>query len=56
VLHRNQFLSMNLAAGTAVVAVDMTEYRDSSPSSYHWVGRWDLVLTNSGWLLDMPHF
>jgi hypothetical protein len=56
VLHRNELISMNLAAGTAVVAVDLTEYRDTDPSTMHWVGRWDLVLTRNGWLLDQPHF
>jgi eukaryotic-like serine/threonine-protein kinase len=56
VLNRNQLISMNLGAGTAVVAVDLTEYRDVSPYSRRWVGRWDLVLTRNGWLLDEPHF
>ncbi|MFL5179635.1 MAG: hypothetical protein ACJ8CQ_03720 [Microvirga sp.] len=40
---------------TAVVAVDLTEYR-SSGDVRHWVGRWDLVLTSRGWLMDEPHF
>jgi eukaryotic-like serine/threonine-protein kinase len=56
VLNRNQQMSMNLAAGTAVVFVDLTEYRDSSPYSRRWLGRWDLVLGRNGWLLDEPHF
>jgi tRNA A-37 threonylcarbamoyl transferase component Bud32 len=56
VLNRDQTISMNLAAGTAVVAVDLTEYRDIEPSPRRWVGRWDLVLTRNGWLLDQPHF
>jgi hypothetical protein len=56
VLNRNQLMSMNLAAGTAVVFVDLTEYRDISPYSRRWIGRWDLVLTRNGWLLDEPHF
>jgi hypothetical protein len=56
VLNRNQTTSVSAAGGTAVVAVDLTEYRDISPSSRRWVGRWDLVLTRSGWLLDQPHF
>jgi serine/threonine-protein kinase len=56
VLNRDRTTSMSLAAGTAVVAVDLTEYRDVGPSPRRWVGRWDLVLTPGGWLLDQPHF
>ena len=55
VLHRDQTISMSLSRGTAVVAVDLTEYRDNGPAR-HWVGRWDMVLTSSGWLMDRPHF
>ena len=55
VLHSDRILSINGRAGTAVVAVDLTEYRtDRSPRRF--VGRWDLVLSRSGWLLDRPHF
>jgi hypothetical protein len=54
VLHRNQLISINAAKRTAVVAVDMTEYRDNGPSR-HWYGTWDMVLTSSGWLMDDPH-
>jgi eukaryotic-like serine/threonine-protein kinase len=54
VLHRNETISISVANRTAVVAVDMTEYRTSGPSR-HWYGRWDMVLTSSGWLMDRPH-
>lgn len=40
----------------AVVAVDLIEYRNVEPSPRRFVGRWDLVLTEQGWLMDTPHF
>ena len=55
VLHRNETTSMSLTRGTAIVAVDLTEYRDNG-SPRRWIGYWDMVLTSSGWLMDEPHF
>ena len=43
-------------AGTAVVSVALTEYRSSGPSPRRFVGSWDLVLSDRGWLMDEPHF
>ncbi len=48
--------SVNRRAGTAVVSVAITEYRESGPSPRRFVGRWDLVLSDRGWLMDEPHF
>ena len=41
--------------GTAVVFVDLIEYRSSRPPR-QFVGTWDLVRHRSGWLMDEPHF
>ncbi len=48
--------SVNRGAGTAVVSVALTEYRESGPSPRRFVGHWDLVLSDRGWLMDEPHF
>jgi hypothetical protein len=55
-LRRNVLVSIDRAAGTAVVAVDLIEYRTVEPSPRRFVGRWDLVLTSGGWRMDRPHF
>ena len=55
-LRRNEVIAINTRAGTAVVAVDLTEYRDATPSKRRFVGRWDMVLTSRGWRMDEPHF
>jgi hypothetical protein len=55
-LNRNEVVSLNSSAGTAVVAVDLIEYRSSGPSPRRFVGSWDLVLTDAGWRMDEPHF
>jgi hypothetical protein len=47
--------SMSLSRKTAVVSVDLTEYRTSGPAR-RWIGSWDLVLGPAGWLMDEPHF
>ena len=49
-------LSVNTAAGTARVAVSLTEYRTVEPSPRSFIGSWDLVLVDGRWLLDDPHF
>lgn len=47
--------SQSLARGSAVVYVDLIEYRGSeAPRRYR--GTWDLVLSGSGWLMDEPRF
>jgi serine/threonine protein kinase len=38
--------------GRAVVAVDVIEVRGGR--TYHWVGNWYLIQSDSGWLLDRP--
>jgi hypothetical protein len=43
------------ADGTARVAVDLIEHRDDG-TSRHWLGSWDLVLADGGWLMDRPRF
>lgn len=55
VLHRNRIVSLNRSAGTARVAVDLSEYRTNG-TVRRWVGSWDLVLTSRGWLLNESHF
>jgi hypothetical protein len=47
--------SLNQAAGTATVAVDIIEVYNGN--TRRWVGTWDLVRSSSGvWLLDDSHF
>jgi eukaryotic-like serine/threonine-protein kinase len=48
--------SVNPDAGTANVAVSLTEYRTVEPSPRTFTGSWDLVLINGHWKLDQPHF
>jgi len=54
-INRLSIRSQSLANRTAVVFVDLYEYRTNGERR-HWVGTWDLVLTSSGWLMDEPHF
>ena len=55
VINRLSIRSMSLSKKTAVVFVDLTEYRRSQ-TARRYIGTWDLVLTRSGWLMDEPHF
>jgi eukaryotic-like serine/threonine-protein kinase len=55
VLHRNQIVSLNRSAGTARVAVDLSEYRTNG-TVRHWIGSWYLVLTSRGWMLNDEAF
>ncbi|MEX2010937.1 MAG: hypothetical protein WEF51_01735 [Chloroflexota bacterium] len=55
-LRRNEIVALNARAGTAVVAVNLIEYRTVEPSPRRFIGRWDLVLVNGRWLMDRPHF
>jgi eukaryotic-like serine/threonine-protein kinase len=48
--------AINLDAGTANVAVRLTEYRTVEPSPRTFTGSWDLVLIDGHWKLDQPHF
>jgi hypothetical protein len=41
-------------AEAAIVAVDLVEIR--AGQTYHWIGSWRVVSTDSGWLLDQPRF
>jgi hypothetical protein len=54
-IRRLTITSESVARRSATVAVDLVEHRDDG-SVRHWVGSWDLVLTNAGWLMDQPHF
>jgi hypothetical protein len=56
VLHRAEAVASDPDAGRALVAVDLTEYREVEPSPRRFVGSWELVRTGDGWLLDEPHF
>jgi protein tyrosine kinase len=49
-LQRDEVISTG--GGRAVVAIDLLEVRGGR--TYHWVGNWYLVQTESGWLLDRP--
>ena len=49
-LRRNQLISSG--GGQAIVSIDLVEVRGGR--TYHWVGNWYLVQSNSGWLLDRP--
>jgi hypothetical protein len=48
--------SIDRGAGTARVAVSLTEHRTVEPSPRQFAGSWDLVRSGSRWLLDQPHF
>ncbi|MBA2315246.1 MAG: hypothetical protein H0V87_07650 [Chloroflexi bacterium] len=50
-LNRNEVVQQD--ADSAVVAVDLTEFR-SSGEVRRYVGSWDLVLTDAGWRMDDP--
>jgi len=53
-INRLRIQRMSVSSRTAVVSIDITEYR-SSGSARRWVGTWDLVLINGAWLMDDPH-
>ena len=55
-LRRSEVIAIDTRAGTAIVAVDLIEYRTVEPSPRRFIGRWDLVLTDQGWRMDEPHF
>jgi hypothetical protein len=56
VMQRNEIVAMDPRAGTATVAVDIVEYRESGPSPLRFVGSWDLVLVDGVWLMHDPDF
>lgn len=55
-LRRNDVIALDAGSGTAVVAVDLVEYRTVEPSPRRFIGRWEMVLTTDGWKMDEPHF
>ena len=55
VLNRNEVVALDEPSGTAVVAVDLTEYRESG-TVRRIVGSWDLVRTDAGWRMNDPDF
>ena len=55
-LLRNEIIAIDQAAGTATVAVDIVEYRESGPSPRRFVGDWDLLLVDGQWLMNDPDF
>ncbi len=48
-------VSMDQSAGTATVAVDVTETSSDPPPTRRYTGTWSLVRGPSGWLLDQPN-
>ena len=55
-LQRNEIVAFDPDVGTATVAVDIIEYRESGPSPRRFVGDWDLVLVDGRWLMSDPDF
>jgi serine/threonine-protein kinase len=55
-LLRNDIVAIDPEAGTATVAVDLVEYRESGPSPRRFTGSWDLVLVDGVWLMNDPDF
>jgi hypothetical protein len=53
-LQRLELVGMDQASGVATVAVDLIEVGGSPPVRRRWVGTWQLVRGQSGWLLDNP--
>jgi hypothetical protein len=56
VLQRNEIIAFDPAAGTATVAVDILEYRESGTSPRRFIGDWDLVLIDGRWRMHDPDF
>ncbi|HEV2123102.1 MAG TPA: hypothetical protein VGW38_10055, partial [Chloroflexota bacterium] len=54
-VRRAEVISVDQAAGRAVVAVDLIEISGDPPATYHWVGTWEMTLGPAGWLLDQPN-
>jgi len=48
----NQTTSVDVVSGRATVAIDLLE--TTSSGTQRWVGTWQLVRGNDGWLLDRP--
>ena len=55
-LLRNDLVAIDAGAGTATVAVDLVEYRESGPSPRRFAGTWDFVLVDGVWLMNDPDF
>jgi serine/threonine protein kinase len=55
-VHRAEAVELDPVTGHAVVAVDITEHRESGRSPVRYAGSWELVLVIDTWLLDEPHF
>jgi hypothetical protein len=51
---RLDVVSLDQAAGRATVAVELVEVTGSPAARRRWVGTWQLVRGQSGWLLDNP--
>jgi hypothetical protein len=54
-IDRLSIRSMDLRAGTAVVDVAITEYRENGDVR-QFDGSWELVLRDGTWLMDQPRF
>jgi eukaryotic-like serine/threonine-protein kinase len=54
-IHRAEVVASDAAAGRALVAVELTEFRTNGPP-INSAGSWELVMSPTGWLLDVPHF
>ncbi|HEY7523749.1 MAG TPA: serine/threonine-protein kinase [Candidatus Limnocylindrales bacterium] len=55
-VNRSETIVLDNQAGTAVVAVDITEYRDVGRSPIRYSGSWGLVRIDGSWYLDDPTF
>jgi eukaryotic-like serine/threonine-protein kinase len=55
-VHRAETVEFDPVNGLAVVAVDITEHRESGRSPVRYAGSWELVMVIDTWLLDEPHF
>lgn len=54
VVQRADVVSLDEAAGTSMVAVEIVETTSAEPAMRRWVGNWYLVQESGTWLLDQP--
>ena len=51
---RLDLVGIDPASGVATVAVDLIEVGGTPPARQRWIGTWQLVRGQFGWLLDNP--
>jgi len=54
-IQRLRIVSQSVSGRTAVVFVDLIEYRESE-AARRYTGTWELILSSTGWLMDEPNF